>query len=88
MSVNKVILIGNLGRDPEVRSTPSAQSVCNFSLATTERFTGRDAPKWWPIACNSSAAVLPPVLTTAFPISTPAPMRRPRRTTMTFPFNE
>ena len=42
MSVNKVILVGNLGRDPEVRSTPSGQSVCNFSLATTERFTGRD----------------------------------------------
>jgi single-strand DNA-binding protein len=42
MSVNKVILVGNLGRDPEVRATPSGQSVCNFSLATTERFTGRD----------------------------------------------
>jgi single stranded DNA-binding protein len=42
MSVNKVILVGHLGRDPEVRSTASGQSVCNFSLATTERFTGRD----------------------------------------------
>jgi single-strand DNA-binding protein len=42
VSVSKVILVGNLGRDPEVRSTPSGQSVCNFSLATTERFTGRD----------------------------------------------
>ncbi|MBV8454656.1 MAG: single-stranded DNA-binding protein [Deltaproteobacteria bacterium] len=41
MSVNKVILVGNLGRDPEVRATPSGQSVCNFSLATTERFTDR-----------------------------------------------
>ena len=42
MSVNKIILVGNLGRDPEVRAIPSGQSVCNFSLATTERFTGRD----------------------------------------------
>jgi single-strand DNA-binding protein len=42
LSVNKVILVGNLGRDPEVRATPSGQSVCNFSLATTERYQGRD----------------------------------------------
>jgi len=41
VSVNKVILVGNLGRDPEVRTTPSGQSVCNFSLATTERYTDR-----------------------------------------------
>jgi single-strand DNA-binding protein len=42
MSVNKVILVGNLGRDPEVRNTQAGQSVCNFSLATTERYQGRD----------------------------------------------
>ncbi len=41
-SVNKVILIGNLGRDPELRYTQSGQAVANFSLATTERFGGRD----------------------------------------------
>jgi single-strand DNA-binding protein len=41
MSVNKVILVGNLGRDPEVRATPSGQSVCNLSVATTDRFTDR-----------------------------------------------
>ena len=41
MSVNKVILVGNLGRDPEVRATPTGQSVCNFTLATTERYTDR-----------------------------------------------
>ena len=35
-SVNKVILIGNLGRDPEVRTTPSKIPVCTFSLATNE----------------------------------------------------
>jgi single-strand DNA-binding protein len=36
--VNKVILIGNLGRDPEVRSTPSGQSVASFTLATNRRW--------------------------------------------------
>ena len=41
-SVNKVILIGNLGRDPELRYTQSGQAVTNFSLATSERFGGRD----------------------------------------------
>ena len=34
--VNKVILIGNLGADPEVRFTPSGQAVCNFRIATTD----------------------------------------------------
>ena len=34
MSLNKVLLIGNLTRDPELRSTPSGQSVANFAIAT------------------------------------------------------
>ncbi len=42
MSVNRVILVGNLGADPELRSTRSGASVCNLRLATTERFTDRD----------------------------------------------
>ncbi len=42
MSVNKVILVGNLGRDPEIRYLPSGQTVASFSVATTERFKGRD----------------------------------------------
>jgi len=37
-SVNKVILIGNLGKDPEVKYTPSGVPVAKFSLATNERF--------------------------------------------------
>jgi single-strand DNA-binding protein len=41
-SVNKVILIGNLGRDPELRYTQGGQAVANFSVATTEKFSGRD----------------------------------------------
>ena len=43
--VNKVILIGNLGRDPEVRYTKSGQAVASFSLATSERWTGKDGNK-------------------------------------------
>jgi single-strand DNA-binding protein len=42
MSVNKVILVGNLGKDPELRYTASGTAVCNFSLATTERYKDRD----------------------------------------------
>jgi single-strand DNA-binding protein len=37
-SVNKVILIGNLGRDPELRYTQEGQGVANFTLATNERW--------------------------------------------------
>lgn len=43
--VNKVILIGNLGKDPEVRYTPSGQAVANFSLATTEMGSSKDGNK-------------------------------------------
>ncbi len=39
--VNKVILIGNLGRDPELRYTQSGQAVANFTLATTENWNDR-----------------------------------------------
>ncbi len=44
-SVNKVILIGNLGRDPELRYTPSGQPVANFSLATNESWTAPDGTR-------------------------------------------
>ena len=42
-SVNKVILIGNLGRDPEVRYTPSGSAVCNVTLATTRSWKSKDS---------------------------------------------
>jgi len=45
MSVNKAILIGNLGKDPELRYTPSGKAVATFSLATTERWSGDDGQK-------------------------------------------
>jgi len=37
-SVNKVILLGNVGKDPEIKVLPSSQPVANFSLATSERY--------------------------------------------------
>ena len=41
-SINKVILIGNLGKDPELKYTPSGQAVANFSLATNEKWKDKD----------------------------------------------
>ena len=44
-SINKVILIGNLGRDPELKYTPQGRPVVNFSMATTEKWTSKDGEK-------------------------------------------
>ncbi|ULJ59835.1 single-stranded DNA-binding protein [Wielerella bovis] len=43
MSLNKVILIGRLGRDPEVRYMPNGEAVCNFSVATSETWNDRNS---------------------------------------------
>ncbi|AYF43532.1 MULTISPECIES: single-stranded DNA-binding protein [Halobacteriovorax] len=45
MSVNKVILVGRLGQDPELKYTPSGMAVCNFSLATGESWTDKNGQK-------------------------------------------
>ena len=42
-SVNKVILVGNLGRDPEVRAMQNGDKVCNLSIATSERWKDRNS---------------------------------------------
>lgn len=44
-TVNKVILIGRLGKDPEIRSTPSGTSVAKFSIATDDRWTDKSGEK-------------------------------------------
>jgi len=44
-SVNKVILVGNLGRDPEVRFMPNGEAVCNFSIATTDSWKDKAGAK-------------------------------------------
>ncbi|MCB1367960.1 MAG: single-stranded DNA-binding protein [Rhodobacteraceae bacterium] len=62
-SVNKVILIGNLGADPEVRSFPSGGKVCNLRLATSENWkdkaTGerRERTEWHRVAIYSEPLV-------------------------------
>jgi single-strand DNA-binding protein len=54
MSFNKIILVGNLGRDPELRYTPQGVAVCDFSMATNERKKDKsgeyqDVPTWFRI---------------------------------------
>lgn len=56
MGVNKVILIGNLGRRPEIRYVEGGSRVATFSLATTERYldrngTSREHTEWHEIVC-------------------------------------
>ena len=50
----KVILVGNLGRDPQMRHTPAGQQVTDFSMATSEKWTGQDGQMqerttWWKV---------------------------------------
>ena len=45
MSINKVILIGNLGQNPEVKHSASGQAICNLSIATNESWTDKNGQK-------------------------------------------
>lgn len=45
MSLNKAILIGRLGRDPEVRQMPNGEAICNFSIATSETWKDQHGQK-------------------------------------------
>lgn len=64
MSVNKVILIGNLGMDPEIREMPGGGKVANFNLATSSRWrdkqTGekREETEWHRIKCFGGLATV------------------------------
>lgn len=60
-SYNKIIIIGNLGRDPEMRYLPSGDPVTNFSVATSERFRTRDGQQqerttWFNVSAFSKLA--------------------------------
>lgn len=44
-SLNKVMLIGNLGKDPEIRQVPNGDSVANFNIAITEKYTNKAGEK-------------------------------------------
>lgn len=63
MSFNKVLLIGNVGRDPEVRHLESGVAVASFTLATTERYKDRngvmqDQTEWHNVVCWRNLAEL------------------------------
>jgi single-strand DNA-binding protein len=61
-SVNKVIIVGNLGRDPEVRSFPSGDRVANVTIATTDRWKDKqtsemkEATEWHRVVFNGRLA--------------------------------
>ena len=61
-SINKVILIGNLGRDPEVRYTPNGSAICNVSVATTRNWKDKtsgdkvEETEWHRVVCYDRLA--------------------------------
>ena len=60
-SVNKVILLGNMGKDPEIKALPSGATVANFTLATTERYKDKsgewqDRTEWHNLVAYQRAA--------------------------------
>ena len=61
-SVNKVIIVGNLGKDPEVRTFPSGGRVCNVTIATTDRWKDKqsgemkEATEWHRVVFNDRLA--------------------------------
>ena len=61
MSVNKVILVGNVGKDPETRYLEGGTAVCKFPLATSEVYKNRDGEKITTTECImlSCGEVLP-----------------------------
>lgn len=59
-SVNKIILVGNVGRDPEVRETKTGKRVANFSLATNRKVSGGEEQRteWHRLVCWNALAQL------------------------------
>ena len=56
-SLNKVILLGRVGKDPEVRFTASGQAVCNFTMATSEKIkSGEERTEWHTISLFGKTA--------------------------------
>src|SRR5574343_241439 len=61
-SVNKVIIVGNLGRDPEMRAFPSGDQVANVTIATTDKWKDkqsgemREATEWHRVTFNGKLA--------------------------------
>lgn len=59
MSLNKVMLIGRLGKDPELKYTPNSKPVLELSLATTEKFKDKEETEWHTVVFwNKPAEIL------------------------------
>lgn len=57
MSFNKIAICGNLGRDPELRTTPKGDSVCSFSIATNEKKGIDDVTTWFRVTLWGKQAI-------------------------------
>lgn len=74
MSFNKIIIVGNLGRDPELRYTPQGTAVCNFSVATNEKRKDKsgelqDVTTWFRVTLwNKQAETASKYLTKGSPV--------------------
>ncbi|MDQ4122027.1 MAG: single-stranded DNA-binding protein [Acidobacteriota bacterium] len=74
MSFNKIILVGNLGRDPELRYTPQGTPVCSFTMATNEKRKGgageqQDVTTWFRVTIwGQRAEVASKYLTKGSPV--------------------
>lgn len=56
--VNKIILLGRVGKKPELSTTPSGMEVCKFSIATSEKYKDKETTVWHDIVVWSKLAVL------------------------------
>ena len=54
--MNRVVLIGNVGKDPEIRYAQSGMAICNFSIATTKTAKGEKKTSWHNILCFDKTA--------------------------------
>ncbi len=57
-SLNKVMILGRLGKDPELKYTPQQQPVCKFSMATSEKFKDKETTEWHNVVAWGKTAEL------------------------------
>lgn len=55
-SINKVLILGRVGKDPEVKMTANGKAVCNFSVATSEKINGEERVEWHSISLFGKTA--------------------------------